>query len=124
LRRHSGPLHFYDIVTQVEELSLDDKDVKEGNIRHGLIRDPRFAVVGQGKYALTEQGYIDGKTGDVIKRILSDQGPLERERLIEEIQKHRFIQRPSILAQLKKLSPMLDINGSTYALAKEIPTSS
>ncbi|HEY4478548.1 MAG TPA: hypothetical protein VI775_01765, partial [Candidatus Paceibacterota bacterium] len=66
-----------------------------------LIKDERFVLVGRGLYALAEWGYMSGVVKDVIKKIITKNGPLTKEDIIDKVLKERYVKDNTILVNLQ-----------------------
>jgi hypothetical protein len=99
MRKHGSPIHFRDIAKLIAELF--NKKAHPATTHNELIKDDRFVLVGRGLYALSEWGYLSGVVKDVIKKVLSKNGPLTKEQLIEKVLKERYVKENTILVNLQ-----------------------
>lgn len=99
IRKHGSPIHFREVAGAIEEHFKRKAHV--ATTHNELIKDPRFVLVGRGLYALSEWGYIKGDVKDVIKKILEKNGPLTKEKIIENVLKERYVKENTILVNLQ-----------------------
>jgi hypothetical protein len=99
IKRHGSPMHFREVATTITEIF--DRKAHEATCHNELIKDDRFVLVGRGIYALKEWGYSSGPVRDVIAEILSRQGPLTREEVIEAVRKERYVKDNTIFINLQ-----------------------
>jgi hypothetical protein len=98
IKQHGKPMHFSDVAKTISTLFA--KKAHVATTHNELIKDPRFVLVGRGLYALAEWGYSPGVVRDVIRDIIKKQGPLTRERVMEEVKKVRYVKDNTILVNL------------------------
>lgn len=114
LREAKEPMHFSDIVDQMNALRSDELEALEAisprnrkpahlqTVHNELIKDSRFVLVGRGIYALKDWGYEPGTVADVIVRILQDTNSgLPREDIITKVSEVRRVQPNTILLNLQ-----------------------
>jgi DNA-binding winged helix-turn-helix (wHTH) protein len=99
IRKHGSPIHFTEVAKQIERLFKRKAHV--ATTHNELIKDPRFVLVGRGLYALSEWGYISGVVKDVIKKIIEQNGPLPKEKIIEKVLKERYVKENTIMVNLQ-----------------------
>lgn len=99
LRKHGSPIHFREVAKLISEVFK--KKAHIATTHNELIKDDRFVLVGRGLYALKEWGYQTGVVRDVIKDILKKNGPLPKERIIEQVLKERYVKENTILVNLQ-----------------------
>jgi hypothetical protein len=99
IKRHGSPMHFREVALTITELFK--RKAHEATCHNELIKDDRFVLVGRGIYALKEWGYNAGPVRDVIAQILSRQGPLSRESVIEAVRKERYVKDNTIFINLQ-----------------------
>lgn len=110
------PMHYVEISNRIAEAKFDRKVINVQAVHNELIRDELFVLIGRGIYALRTWGYEDGTVSDVIAGILKLTGPLERDKIIEEVLKKRHVKRITIVLNLKN-KPIFDrVGRSVYAL--------
>ncbi|MDP3991112.1 MAG: sigma factor-like helix-turn-helix DNA-binding protein [Candidatus Nealsonbacteria bacterium] len=111
LKKAEKPLHF------VEISKLVGQDALCQTVHNELIKDPRFVLVGRGLYALKEWGYQSGIVKEVISEILkSSKGPLEKETVIEEVLKQRYVKPSTVLLNLQNKKYFLRNPDGQYSL--------
>lgn len=99
IKRHGSPMHFTEVAKAIEELFSRKAHV--ATTHNELIKDNRFVLVGRGLYALSEWGYSAGVVKDVIRELLSKQGPLSRDEIIDRVRKERYVKDNTILVNLQ-----------------------
>ena len=99
IKRHGSPMHFREVASTIEELF--SRKAHEATCHNELIKDDRFVLVGRGIYALKEWGYNAGPVREVIADILSRQGPLTREEVIDAVRKERYVKDNTIFINLQ-----------------------
>lgn len=99
IRKHGSPIHFTEVAKQIEKLFK--KKAHVATTHNELIKDPRFVLVGRGLYALAEWGYISGVVKDVVKKILEQNGPLTKDKIIEKVLKERYVKENTIMVNLQ-----------------------
>lgn len=99
LKRHGSPMHFKEVAGGIEKLF--GRKTHPATTHNELIKDERFVLVGRGLYALKEWGYAPGIVRDVIKNILSQEGPLSREEIIERVKRERYVKDATVLVNLQ-----------------------
>jgi len=99
LRKHGEPMHFREVADAITKMF--NKKTLAATTHNELIKDPRFVLVGRGKYALREWGYKPGIVRNVIKDILTANGPMTKEEVVNAVLKERFLKRNTILVNLQ-----------------------
>lgn len=99
IRKHGSPIHFTEVAKQIEKLFK--KKAHVATTHNELIKDPRFVLVGRGLYALSEWGYISGVVKDVIRKVLEQNGPLTKDKIIEKVLKERYVKENTIMVNLQ-----------------------
>ena len=99
IKRHGSPMHFREVASTITELF--NRKAHEATCHNELIKDDRFVLVGRGIYALKEWGYSAGPVRDVIAEILSRQGPLVRDDVIDAVRKERYVKDNTIFINLQ-----------------------
>src|SRR3989344_1919437 len=118
LKHKKEPMHYTKITELINQHKFDARTAYKETVHNELIMDPRFVLVGRGIYALAEWGYKKGLVSDVIKDILSKANePLERNKIIDEVLKHRFVRRNTILVGLANKKLFRKVGKSKYARA-------
>lgn len=103
-KKEKKPLHFTEIASLISKLSFEGSSQKVlyRTVHNGLIKDPRFVLVGRGLYALREWGYEPGVVKDLIFKILKEsKKPLEKEKIIQKVLKQRMVKPNTILLNLQ-----------------------
>ncbi len=117
LRKHGKPMHFRDIATTINKVGFDKKPVYAQTIHNELIKDERFVLVGRGMYGLTEHGFFPGTAKDVIKQILSDNGPLNQQDIVKLVSEQRFLKENTILLNLQNKKHFKKVEDGKYHVA-------
>ncbi len=99
IRRHGSPIHFREVAKAIS--SIFGKRAHVATTHNELIKDKRFVLVGRGLYALAEWGYISGVVKDVIKSVISKNGPMTKEQIIDKVMKERYVKENTILVNLQ-----------------------
>lgn len=99
IRKHGSPIHFTEVAKQIEKLFK--KKAHVATTHNELIKDPRFVLVGRGLYALSEWGYISGVVKDVVRKVLEQNGPLTKDKIIEKVLKERYVKENTIMVNLQ-----------------------
>lgn len=114
LRKHTVPLHFEEIATAINKSGVSARPALSATVHNELIKDERFVLVGRGKYALAEAGYVPGTAREVVHRILSKKGPMDATRVIEAVQKERLFKPNTILVNLQNRQHFMRNSDGTY----------
>ena len=99
IRKHGSPIHFRDVAKQIT--TLFNKKAHVATTHNELIKDPRFVLVGRGLYALAEWGYAPGVVRDVINSVITKNGPLTKEEVIDKVLKERYVKENTIIVNLQ-----------------------
>lgn len=100
LKKEKKPLHFAAIADKINEKNPGKKALK-ATVHNELIKDPRFVLVGRGLYGLSEHGHKPGTAREVIKRILTETGPMRAKGIIAAVLKERFFKPNTVLVNLQ-----------------------
>ncbi len=115
VKRHGSPMHFREVAEAIKELFGHEAHI--ATTHNELIKDARFVLVGRGLYALTEWGYTAGVVKDVLREILTNEGPLSREEIIDKVRKERYVKDNTILVNLQDTNFFKKLANGTYTLA-------
>lgn len=115
IKRAGEPMHFSDVAKAISQLFA--KEAHVATTHNELIKDARFVLVGRGLYALSEWGYQPGVVRDVIASVLKKEGPLTREKVMEEVKKVRYVKDNTILVNLNDTRHFKRGKNGTYSLA-------
>ena len=99
MRKHGSPMHFREVAKAVA--NTFDKKCHTATCHNELIKDPRFVLVGRGIYALSEWGYKSGVVREVIKELLKKNGPMNKEDIVDQVMKERYLKKNTILVNLQ-----------------------
>ena len=115
LKRHGSPMHFTEVAKGIE--NLFKRETHPATTHNELIKDNRFVLVGRGLYALKEWGYAPGVVREVIRGILSRDGALSREEIVERVKRERYVKDATIAVNLQ--NPIFTrLPDGKYSLAK------
>lgn len=114
IKRHGSPMHFTEVARMITDLF--NKKAHVATCHNELIKDKRFVLVGRGLYALEEWGYSSGVVKDVLRSILSKEGPLTKEDLIDKIRKERYVKDNTILVNLQDVTVFKKDKGGKYSI--------
>jgi len=98
MRKHGEPMHFREVAEAITKTF--NRKTLAATTHNELIKDPRFVLVGRGRYALKEWGYKPGIVREVIAEILKENGPMTKEEIVDAVLKERFLKRNTILVNL------------------------
>ncbi len=116
LRKHGEPMHFREVADAITKTF--NKKTLAATTHNELIKDPRFVLVGRGKYALREWGYKPGIVRDVIKEVLKTNGPMKKDDVVDAVLKERFLKRNTILVNLQNAKYFKKLQNGTYTNIK------
>ena len=120
-KKKREPLHFRAIADLINATRFPDhvppREAHPQTVHNELIKDGRFVLVGRGLYALSEWGYTTGVVKDVLRDILSKEGPLTRDEIIDRVRKERYVKDNTILVNLQDSSVFKRDKEGRYALA-------
>jgi hypothetical protein len=116
VKRHGSPMHFREVADAIQELF--EKKAHTATCHNELIKDDRFVLVGRGLYALTEWGYSAGVVKDVLRDILTQNGPLSREEIIDKVRKERYVKDNTIVVNLQDSTLFKKLSNGMYTLAE------
>jgi uncharacterized protein (UPF0297 family) len=115
MRKHGSPMHFKEVAKAIE--STFGKKTHVATCHNELIKDSRFVLVGRGIYALREWGYEGGVVRDVIKKILKNEGALNKDEIVEKVLKERYLKRNTILVNLQNAKYFKKNKNGLYSVA-------
>ncbi|MDD5032871.1 MAG: sigma factor-like helix-turn-helix DNA-binding protein [Candidatus Pacebacteria bacterium] len=100
MRKHGSPMHFSEVAGAIKDIFKKPAHVQ--TVHNELIKnEDNFVLVGRGLYALKEWGYEGGIVRDVIKKVISQSGPLAKEDIIKKVLKERYVKENTILVNLQ-----------------------
>ncbi len=99
MRKHGSPMHFKEVANSIGETF--EKKCHTATCHNELIKDKRFILVGRGIYALSEWGYKKGVVKDVIKELLKKNGPMDKDDIVDQVMKERYLKKNTILVNLQ-----------------------
>lgn len=112
-KKMGKPLHFTEVAKLIMGSHLQ-------TVHNELIRDHRFVLVGRGIYALEEWGYEPGEVKEVITKILTEKGPLNKEEIFKNVFKQRMVKESTILLNLSNRKYFLRDSKGKYNLKSQI----
>lgn len=115
-KRQNKPLHFSQVCKLIHESGFDDKKVTLQAVHNELIRYNDFVLIGRGIYALKEWGFKTGTVKDIIHDVLSENGPLSKAKIIEEVLKERKVKVGTISLNLQKHPEFKRVGRAVYSL--------
>ena len=115
LKRHGSPMHFTEVAKNIEKLF--GRKTHPATTHNELIKDGRFVLVGRGLYALKEWGYEPGVVRDVITGILTREGPMTRDEIIERVKRERYVKDATIAVNLQN-NVFTRLSDGKFGLAK------
>lgn len=118
LKKAGKPLHFTEIANQINETKFDEKIAYPPTVHNELILDDKYVLVGRGIYALKEWGYKPGNVADVIEEIIKENGPMAKDRIIEEVLQKRNVKKSTVYLSLMNNVKFKKIDGNKYGLAE------
>jgi hypothetical protein len=98
MRRHGEPMHFREVAEAIAKTF--NRKTLAATTHNELIKDPRFVLVGRGRYALREWGYKPGIVREIIAGILKEHGPMTKDEVVDAVLKERFLKRNTIIVNL------------------------
>ncbi|MDD5527365.1 MAG: sigma factor-like helix-turn-helix DNA-binding protein [Patescibacteria group bacterium] len=117
LKNEGKPIHFVDIAKKINEVSFDHKTANPATVHNELILDPKYVLIGRGIYGLKEWGYKEGIVQDVIRDILTENGPLTKDEIIKKVLENRMVKNTTInLALMNK--DIFEKAGDKYQVKK------
>jgi len=112
-KKTGNPLHFTDVAERIEGSLVQ-------TVHNELIRDKRFVLIGRGKYALKDWGYVAGDVKDVILNIFGNENrPLTRDEILDRVMKQRQIKENTVLMNLGNKKYFSRDNEGRYTRATE-----
>lgn len=102
LKKVGQPMHFREIVDEINKAFGLKKPVHTQTVHNELIKDDKFVLVGRGTYALADWGYQPGRVAEVLARVLKNAGgPMSREEIIAAVCKERNVKPNTVLLNLQ-----------------------
>lgn len=117
LKKKGQSLHFRDITEEINKAKFDKRPALPQTVHNELIKDPRFVLVGRGMYGLSEFGLKPGAAHEVIKRILKENGPLAKEKVIDLVLQERFLKPNTVLLNLQNKKHFKKLADGRYHIA-------
>ena len=102
LKKVGKPMHFREIVAEINKAFGPKKPVHTQTVHNELIKDDKFVLVGRGTYALADWGYQPGRVSEVLARVLKNSSqPMTREEIIAAVCKERNVKPNTVLLNLQ-----------------------
>ena len=99
IKRHGSPMHFTEVAHAIS--NVFNRNAHIATCHNELIKDARLVLVGRGLYALSEWGYTTGVFKNVIKDILTENGPLTRDEIVDKVRNERYVKDNTIIVNLQ-----------------------
>jgi len=115
MRKHGSPMHFKEVAKSVADTF--EKKCHTATCHNELIKDKRFVLVGRGIYALKEWGYKAGVVRDVIKELLKKNGPMDKDDIVDQVMKERYLKKNTILVNLQNSKYFKKNKNGLYTIA-------
>jgi hypothetical protein len=119
LKRYRRPLHFREVADLINRISFDNKQALPQTVHNELIKDNRFVLVGRGRYALKEDGYLPGTAREIIQFFLKKYGPLSSQEIIDVVSRQRVLQKNTILLNLQNKKYFKRLVDGRYDLVRK-----
>ncbi|MCX6744889.1 MAG: hypothetical protein NTX82_05175 [Candidatus Parcubacteria bacterium] len=116
--REKKPLHFAEVADLINQANFDRKKACPATVHNELILDDKYVLVGRGIYALKEWGFQAGTVADIISQILQQNGPQEKQDLMEKVLKQRMVQKTTIILALMDKNKFNRLEDGRYTLVK------
>ena len=116
LKKQDQPLHFREIAETINKTGFAGRLARPQTVHNELIKDPRFVLVGRGIYGLAERGFKPGIAREIISQILKEEGPLPLEKIIDLVQKQRFLKNNTIILNLQNKKYFKKLEDGRYTV--------
>jgi len=116
LKKQDQPLHFREIAEMINKTGFGGRLAHPQTVHNELIKDPRFVLVGRGIYGLAERGFKPGIAREIISQILKEEGPLPLEKIIDLVQKQRFLKNNTIILNLQNKKYFKKLGDGRYTV--------
>lgn len=116
LKQKGQPFHFNEITNLINHDLPNQRSAYVQTVHNELIKDPRFVLIGRGIYALNEWGYEPGTVIDVIKNVIKEKGPLNKEQIVENVLQKRLIKANTIAINLQNKNYFKKLEDGRFAL--------
>jgi len=116
LRQVGEPMHYSAIADAVNAGAMGASAFSRKVVHNGLIKDPRFVLIGRGKYALAEWGYTKGSLPDVIAGVLRQESPLSSDEIVRRVMQVRHLQDRTIRMSLHAQPQFRRVAKAEYVL--------
>ena len=116
LKKQDQPLHFREIAETINKTGFGGRLAHPQTVHNELIKDPRFVLVGRGIYGLSEHGFKPGIAREIISQILKEEGPLPLEKIIDLVQKQRFLKNNTIILNLQNKKYFKKLGDGRYTI--------
>ncbi len=119
LKKHGKPLHFVEIASKINDTKFDEKVAYPPTVHNELILDDKYVLVGRGIYALKEWGYKPGNVADVIEELLRENGPMSKDKIIEQVLERRNVKKSTIYLSLMNNPKIKRLSDGRYTVNEE-----
>jgi hypothetical protein len=117
MKNHGKPEHYSLITEMINKAKFDQRTAYKETVHNELIKDKRFILIGRGIYALQEWGYKPGVVSEVLAEVLkASGGPMDREKIIDEVLKKRLVKKNTILVGLSNKKLFKKVGKNLYTL--------
>lgn len=117
MKNHGKPEHYSVITEMINKAHFDQRTAYKETVHNELIKDKRFILIGRGIYALSEWGYKSGVVSEVLAEVLkASAGPMDREKIIDEVLKKRVVKKNTILVGLSNKKMFKKVGKNLYTL--------
>jgi len=120
LSREGKPMHYSAIADAVNAGTFGRAAFSQKVVHNGLIKDPRFVLIGRGTYALAEWGYMKGSLPDVIASVLREESPLTGDEIVRRVMKVRQLQDRTIRLSLHTRPQFKRVAKAQYVLDEQV----
>ncbi len=115
-QNYKKPLHFTNVADQINEAGFDKKKICAATVHNELIANKDYTLVGRGIYALKDWGYEKGTVADVIEKILTESGPMEKDAIYEQVLKQRVVNKSTIYLSLINKEKFIKVENGKFGL--------
>lgn len=115
LKKHEKPLHFAEVAKMIGKYGISARPAHIQTVHNELIKNgDTFVLVGRGIYGLREHGFEPGTVREVIARLLKKNGPLAAPKVVQMVNRERFLKENTILLGLQNKRYFKKLNDGRY----------
>jgi hypothetical protein len=114
MAKKTTPMHFSEVAKAIADLV--GKKIHVQTVHNELIKDNRFVLVGRGLYGLREWGYEEGTVKDLVARVLKEQGPLSKDKVVSLVSAKRFVKANTISVNLDNKKLFKKLSDGRYSI--------